>query len=571
MTAWGISFDPVLAWPLLVVLGLLGLVAVALLAIARNRGWWLRAIALTLLFAALLEPTVSREVREALSDIAVIVVDRSLSMSAARREADVDKAVERLRQEAATLDNLEMRQVEVRSGLSGGDHGTLAFAALDRALAEIPPERFAGAIVVSDGQIHDAPDAAHPLRVGPLHGVIAGKPSERDRRIVIDASPRFGLVGQTQTIRFHVEETGGDGSPLSVSVATGEGAAESLTLASGEVAEFPLNIGHGGQNIVEISVAEQEREISVANNRAIAVIEGIRDRLRVLLISGAPHAGERTWRNLLKADASVDLLHFTILRPPEKQDGTPINELSLIAFPTRELFVDKLDQFDLVIFDRYRRQVVLPMAYLRNVARYVEEGGAVLIASGPEFAVADGLFDTPLSEVIPAAPTGGVVEGPFRPAITADGLKHPVTRGLPGGGDGGAARWGRWFRVIDALPDRGMRVMAGGPDGSKPLLVLSHEGKGRVAQILSDQGWLWARGFDGGGPQSELLRRIAHWLMQEPDLEEEALNGHQEAGNLVIERRTMKDRVDPVTVTLPSGRKETVTLQAFEPGLWRGQ
>ena len=107
------------------------------------------------------------------------------------------------------------------------------------------------------------------------------------------------------------------------------------------------------------------------NNRAIAVIEGIRDRLRVLLVSGEPHPGERTWRNLLKADASVDLVHFTILRPPEKQDGTPIKELALIAFPTRELFVDKLDQFDLIIFDRYRRQAVLPMAYLHNVADYV--------------------------------------------------------------------------------------------------------------------------------------------------------------------------------------------------------
>ena len=78
------------------------------------------------------------------------------------------------------------------------------------------------------------------------------------------------------------------------------------------------------------------------NNRAVVSIDGVRDKLRVLLVSGEPHAGERTWRNLLKSDASVDLVHFTILRPPEKQDGTPINELSLIAFPTRELFQQKI-------------------------------------------------------------------------------------------------------------------------------------------------------------------------------------------------------------------------------------
>ena len=115
-------------------------------------------------------------------------------------------------------------------------------------------------------------------------------------------------------------------------------------------------------------------------------IEGIREKLRVLLVSGEPHAGERTWRNLLKSDANVDLVHFTILRPPEKQDGTPINELSLIAFPTRELFQQKIKEFDLIIFDRYANQSVLPSTYFDNIVRYVREGGAVLVAAGPEFA-----------------------------------------------------------------------------------------------------------------------------------------------------------------------------------------
>ena len=98
-------------------------------------------------------------------------------------------------------------------------------------------------------------------------------------------------------------------------------------------------------------------------------INGVRDRLRVLLVSGEPHAGERTWRNLLKSDASVDLVHFTILRPPEKQDGVPVDELSLIAFPTRELFIEKIEDFDLIIFDRYRRRGILPSLYLENIAQ----------------------------------------------------------------------------------------------------------------------------------------------------------------------------------------------------------
>ena len=93
---------------------------------------------------------------------------------------------------------------------------------------------------------------------------------------------------------------------------------------------------------MEIELAGEDGELTLANNRVALQAEGVRENLRVLLVSGEPHAGERTWRNLLRSDASVDLVHFTILRPPEKQDGTPINQLSLIAFPTRELFSEKL-------------------------------------------------------------------------------------------------------------------------------------------------------------------------------------------------------------------------------------
>ena len=268
-------------------------------------------------------------------------------------------------------------------------------------------------------------------------------------------------------------------------------------------------------------------EITDQNNRAIAVIEGIRDRLRVLLVSGEPHPGERTWRNLLKSDPSVDLVHFTILRPPEKQDGTPIKELSLIAFPTRELFVEKLDQFDLIIFDRYNRQGVLPQLYLANVADYVEKGGAVLLAAGPDFASPAGLYYTPLGGILSTAPTGNMLEGAFKPQVTGIGERHPVTRGLPGWKKDNPD-WGRWFRLVDTEVSGDETVMSGLQD--KPLLVLSRKGEGRVATLLSDHGWLWARGFEGGGPQTEMLRRMAHWLMKEPDLEEEALTAAQAAG-----------------------------------------
>ena len=167
------------------------------------------------------------------------------------------------------------------------------------------------------------------------------------------------------------------------------------------------------------------------NNRAVVSIDGVRDKLRVLLVSGEPHSGERTWRNLLKSDASIDLVHFTILRPPEKQDGTPINELSLIAFPTRELFQQKINEFQLIIFDRYARQGVLPIAYFENIARYVRAGGAVLVSAGPDYASTTSIWRTPLDTVLPAEPVG-VTEKPFYAHLSDAGKRHPVTRGLEG-------------------------------------------------------------------------------------------------------------------------------------------
>jgi hypothetical protein len=566
MTDWSISFDPVLPWTVIAVLGMLGLGLVAALALSRARGAFLRAISLAILLAALANPTVRNEEREALTDIAVAVIDRSLSQESSGRIERTSEAEEALKAAIARLPNTELRTIEVKSGIAAEDDGTRAFEALNRALADIPPERFAGAVMITDGQIHDAPQDAASIG-GPLHGLITGSRSERDRKVVIEKAPRFGMVGEEQIVSFRVEEANGPGQPVSVSIAVGGGEAESFTVAPGQTVEIQVPIGHGGQNIVEITAPPLEGEISSQNNRAVTVIEGVRDRLRVLLVSGEPHPGERSWRNLLKADASVDLVHFTILRPPEKQDGTPTKELALIAFPTRELFVEKLDEFDLVIFDRYRRQTVLPAAYMANIARYVADGGAVLIASGPDLAGDDGLYYTPLSDIIAAAPTGQVLEGPFKPALTEQGKKHPVTSGLPGSG-GDEPSWGRWFRLVETTTSTGETVMSG-LDG-KPLLVLARQGEGRVAQLLSDQGWLWSRGFEGGGPQTELLRRMAHWLMKEPDLEEEALEGNQRAGDLVIERRTMADAAEPVTVTLPSGKTETIQLREVAPGRFQG-
>ncbi len=565
---WSIEFAPLLPQLAIAALALAGLVLVGLGLWGRARGGLLRVATLAALVLALLNPSVRNEDREPLNDVAVLVVDRSLSQEMGNRAERTGLAEKHLQEELSELGNVEVRQVEVRSGITSSQDGTRAFEALKSALSDVPPERYAGAIMITDGQVHDVPKALSEIGYdGPLHAAITGKRDENDRRVVLEAYPRFAIVGQSQTIRFRVEGTGGaaSGGQVLATVQTGAGEPRDIMVDVGQSVEIDIAIKHGGQNLTEISVPVAPGELSAQNNRAVAVTEGVRDRLRVLLISGEPHPGERTWRNLLKADASVDLVHFTILRPPEKQDGTPIRELSLIAFPTRELFVEKLPEFDLVIFDRYQRRGVLPMAYLANIAGYIEQGGAVLVAAGPDYATSLSLYRTPLATVLPLTPSGEVVEQPYRARITEKGERHPVTRGLPGS-DPVAPSWGRWFRLIDAEAREGDIVMSGPDD--KPLMVLARRDGGRIAQLMSDHAWLWARGYDGGGPQAELLRRLAHWLMKEPELEEEALSGKQDGGQILIERRTMADDTASVDVTLPSGKAEKLDLKQVTPGLW---
>ncbi|MGH6876440.1 MAG: hypothetical protein ACREHV_03565, partial [Rhizomicrobium sp.] len=496
------------------------------------------------------------------------VVDRSQSMSIGDRAKQADATLAKLKQELKGQPNLTVREASVTTATTGENNGTQAFTALNSALSDVPPSRIAGAIMITDGEVHDAPktlDLKAPLQV-----LVAGHHGERDRKLTVLNAERFAIVGQTAQMVLRVDDFGGDdsGGTAEVSISVDGKKLGTKVVAIGQNASLKIPVTHEGENIVEVSVAPGPSELTLQNNRAVVSISGVRDHLRVLLISGQPHAGERVWRNLLKADPSVDLVHFTILRPPDKQDQTPIDQLSLIAFPTRELFVDKLDQFDLVIFDRYSELGILPMAYFENIAQYVEGGGALLVSSGPEFASPTSIFRTPLAAVLPAQPTGDVVDQPFKPMLTQTGEAHPVTRGLQGANDGAKpASWGRWFRIIGANTVAGETLMSG--PGDRPLLVLDHVGKGRVAEILSDQGWLWARGFEGGGPQAELLRRLAHWLMKEPELDDERLTASIVNGKIDIERQTLAAAAKPVTLAWPSGRKMTLPLREVQPGLWR--
>ena len=568
-----VSFSPALPLPVLIALGISIVVLMAALFWFRLRGRFLRGAAGALLLAALFNPIIHQDETEKLTDIAVIVVDHTDSQKITHRIEQTDKAVAQLRKEIELLGNTEIRIATLSSNVDDSNSGTRAFAALAHAMADIPPSRFAGAIMVTDGQVHDVPSAAGLATLqGPIHALITGSKKDSDRKLVIDHAPEYILVGEAATINFHVEDQGGDGSDVPVTISLPGEDPQNFVVKPGAAAEVQIPISHAGQNFISLSAEVRPGELSAANNTELAIVNGIRDRLRVLLVSGQPNAGERTWRNLLKADTSVDLIHFTILRPAEKQDATPLNELSLIAFPTKELFVDKLTKFDLVIFDRYSRESVLPDEYLGNVAEYVRDGGALLIASGPDFAEAGGLASTPLDDVLAAEPNGEVTETPFKPKLSEIGEKHPITQNLKGASRTDP-KWGQWFRLIDATPitsDGDTQVLLEGPD-AKPLLVTRRVGKGRVAQLLSDQGWLWARGYDGGGPEADLLKRIAHWAMKQPELEEERIAAHGQGADIIVDRYGLKPNYESATARSPSGKESPVPLKEIGPGHFQGR
>ena len=562
---WSLSFEPLLSWGWTAAI----LVPVALLVAAglflRQRGALLRLAALGALAVALLNPVLLDEQRDPLQSVVALVVDRSQSQDIGDRTEVTDRALSELQARFARFPQFDVRVVETgRADAADDGTRTRLFGALDSALRDVPPSRVAGAIMITDGQVHDIPEQAEALGA-PLHALVTGNEEEFDRRIRFERAPRFGIVGRPVDLTYRVISTDGATGPVDVRVLVNGRQVVVRQAMIGEEMSLELVIPNAGKNIVELAIDTAPGEITDTNNRTIALIDGIRENLRVLLVSGEPHAGERTWRNLLKSDASVDLIHFTILRPPEKQDGTPINELSLIAFPTRELFVERIHDFDMIIFDRYQHRDVLPILYYDYIAEYVENGGALLIAAGPEYASNQSIARTPLMSALPAMPTGTVVEEGFHPRLTETGERHPVTRGLEGAGSE-PPQWSRWFRLIDIQQPEGEVIMNGA--GDRPLLVLNRHGEGRVGMLLSDQGWLWARGFEGGGPHVSLYRRMAHWLMKEPELEEERLTASGRGMVLDVIRQTMSDNPGPATIITPSGQSRDLTLSPVSPGLF---
>jgi len=554
-----VIFSPLLPLP---VIGLAALVVVLFTAIALMRGlsgWALRGLGALLVVGALVQPMYQSEDRTPLKDIVVLLIDQSASQTLLDRARTTENRTAEIEAALAARPNTQVHRIEVNDGPD--DTGSLLMTALSEQLSKLPSERIAGIILLSDGLLHDLELA--PELPAPLHLMLSGKKSDWDRRVTVKNAPAFAILDEEITLTLRIEDSGAAPAtpvivPLIISVDGGP--PQSYQVPLNQDLSLPITLPHAGRNIIQFETPKVAGELTDRNNSALVQINGVRDRLRVLLVSGQPHAGGRIWRNLLKSDSAVDLVHFTILRSPNKQDGVPVDELSLIPFPTRELFMEKIHDFDLIIFDRYKRRGILPALYLDNVVDYVRNGGAVLVAAGPDFASANSLYRSPLSNILPAEPTARVITKPLRPKLTAVGQKHPVTANL----SSDKTEWGRWLRQIEVTQKSGHILMSGADE--RPLLILDRQGEGRVALLASDHAWLWHRGFEGGGPQRELLRRLAHWMMKEPDLEEETLTARAYGDGLKIIRQSLQDNIAPVTVTSPSGNKSLLNLKQTAPG-----
>ncbi|MCB1531602.1 MAG: hypothetical protein KDJ35_01920 [Alphaproteobacteria bacterium] len=563
-SAFDIQFDYLISPIWIAVLAGLALLLLTLSLWRFKKILLLRIGCVALFLLALANPSLLEEVRTPAKDVVVIVKDQSPSQSFAERTERSEAALTHLKESLSRYETLDVRIIEAPAQDTLANE-TLLFDALRSALSDVPPARRGGVIFISDGQIHDVPHALQNAdEFGPIHLLLSGTHDEKDRQITILEAPSYGLIGQSVTLRYKIEDTDNiNETQATVTISNPDAPPETFSVPTGTELTLDLPVTHAGQNVFEISVNGIDNEITEINNKAALIVNGVRDRLKVLLVSGKPHAGGRTWRDLLTADPGVDLVHFTILREPDKMDATPQNELSLIAFPFRELFEIKLYDFDLIIFDRYQLNRILPENYFNNIVRYVEQGGALLEASGPAFAGNDSLYYTNLMQILPGAPTGDIIQTSYRPARTENGNTHPVTKNLlwSTSADGEQA-WGHWLRQVDITPQSGDVLMTGVQN--KPLLILDRVQEGRVAQIASDQIWLWSRGYDGGGPHAELLKRIVHWLMKEPELDEKALSIQVDGRKISLSLQDYNAPAREVTMTKPDGQTAAIVLSPAE-------
>ena len=410
----------------------------------------------------------------------------------------------------------------------------------------------AGILLISDGA--DNAQLQHPgdlegnekaqlkgLGV-PVNTLAVGQEGLKDLAVASLQVDDFAFVRNPLTLEVTLrsEGFGREDVPVTLTRAGRVVASQTVTLNVSGTTTLNLTFtpDQTGEFVYTVSVPVFPGEAVLDNNKRAFVLKVIRDRVRVLLVCGHPSWDERFLRGLLRQDPNVDLVSFFILRDVrDNTHTTSENELSLIPFPTEEIFRTQLHSFDLVILQdfAYRpfssgRSSLNVEGYFPDLKRYVQEGGSLLMIGG-ENSFGEGQYDqTELADVLPVA---GInlppVSEEFHAQITEAGRHHPVTQ-LAESGELSEKIWAS-LPAVPGLnlvrPKPGAHVLLVHPllsigDQSAPLLVVADEGRGRSMALMTDSAWRWSFQAAGLGIGNRYYERFftnaVHWLVRDPDL-----------------------------------------------------
>ncbi len=531
----------------------------------------LRALGVAALLGLFLQPGVRLEnVTRVRNHVAVLVDDsRSMALPADGGGSRLDVVKKTLAGETDTLarwreqHQIDFFSVSDRARPVGGPdelnaHGdaTHLLAALEDVQSRFKPSDLAAVIVMSDGADNGAlGEAVRPgseevppvvkdavARLGaPVHTMFTG-PEDPPRDIAIErvAYDDFAFVRNVVSIEADITVTGYDDLAIPVTLRRGETVLGTrvLQVKDGEGKyhfEFEFVPDKTGKDVFTLEVGAGPGEQVTVNNRRQFVIRIIRDKIRVLQVVGRPSWDERFMRKLLKKNPNVDLISFFILRTSTNIMIAGRDELSLIPFPTQELFEEQLGSFDLIIFQNFTYRGYQMERYLPLIRDFVANGGGFVMVGGDQSYTSGGYEGTPVAEFLPVdlPPVGGdlVDTGRFKARPAPGGERHPITALSVVPEDN---------RVIwEGLPElSGVNRVSGVRAGAQVLLehpTLQVNGQpapvvagwqykdGRVLSVLSDSTWHWDFLATGEGGDNRHYYKFwgnaIRWLIKDPDLE----------------------------------------------------
>jgi uncharacterized membrane protein len=513
----------------------------------------LRVLSALLALPFVLQPQWVAERLENVQGRIAVLVDASRSMAV--RDVSPDRAQHALellrgwqKQGKAQFDlyafGADARSVklgELDAAALARDDDTRIQRAVERAVGDLG-EELSAVVLISDGadlspgwspqQLKGLGVRVHTIAVGSEH-----EPAD-DAILAIKADP-VGFLRQAAEVEVSVRSTRKEREPLIVSLReqgqlVSEAKAELDDSGQGKVV-LPFTPGRLGRAVYTVSLPLAEGDAVPENNERAFLVRVTRDKLRVLLLCGAPTWDTRFLRAFLKADPAIDLITFFILRTSSDLAMASPEELSLIPFPTDELFREHLDSFDLVIFQDFNYGPYQVAAYLPRIRDYVIKGGAFAMIGGTRAFAGGGYEHTPIAEILPVrmAPGANALSTrEFAPTLVEAMARHPIVELVPDQTEN-QKTWSELAPLVGANKLLGLRESShallvhpnekdaqGGP---MPVLAVGTAGQGRVLALAADSSWRWSITTAGRrGDASAYERfwdRALRWLARDPLLE----------------------------------------------------